>query len=173
MFLLCPSRQSKRKGSWGSRLRFIISVPRLGIITSKPCRHSWRRGLSQVEHSIWATELIESGLSHTPSIEGMPESAQSEVAARPEAAEVPGEEKKTWISLNSSPTGYRGRRRSETSSSNSTQTAKERSHSTWGRREANQIQESDELLWKQRLYVFFQHSNDKQKDNWFLIPFFH
>jgi len=50
--------------------------------------------LSQVEHSIWATELIESGLYHTPSIGGMPESAQSEVAARPEAAEVPGEEKK-------------------------------------------------------------------------------
>ena len=40
------------------------------------------------------TELIESGLYHTPSIGGMPESAQSEVAARPEAAEVPGEEKK-------------------------------------------------------------------------------
>ena len=40
---------------------------------------------------------------------------------------------------------------------------------------ANQIQESDELLWKQRLYVFFQHSNDKQKEqlNGFLIPFFH
>lgn len=47
----------------------------------------------------------------------MPESAQSEVAARPEAAEVPGEEKKTGISLNSSPTGYRGRRRSSATSS--------------------------------------------------------
>lgn len=110
---------------WGSRLRFIISVPRLGIITSKPCRHSWRRGLSQVEHSIWATELIESGLSHTPSIEGMPESAQSEVAARPEAAEVPGEEKKD---LNFPQLLTNGGE--ETSSSNSTQLGLPRSVAT-------------------------------------------
>lgn len=58
---------------------------------------------------------------------------------------------------------------------NPTRTAKERSHSTWGR-EANQIQESDELLWKQRLYVFFSSTRTtsrRSKLNWFLIPFFH
>lgn len=37
---------------------------------------------------------------------------------------------KTWISLNSSPTGYRGRIRSETSSSNSTQLGLPRSVAT-------------------------------------------
>ena len=106
----------------------------------------------------------------------MPESAQSEVAARPEAAEVPGEEKKTSNFPQLLTNGLQGEKKvwDKQFKFNPTRTAKERSHSTWGR-EANQIQESDELLWKQRLYVFFQHSNDKQKEqlNWFLIPFFH
>lgn len=102
----------------------------------------------------------------------MPESAQSEVAARPEAAEVPGEEKKTWISLNSSPTGYRGRRRSETSSSNSTQLGLPRSVATRPEGEKRTRFRNQMSFYGSSGYMFFSSTRTTSRrsssiDSWF------